>query len=50
MTYWMLGSKGMVGVEFLINVGQLPERSYFLFAPVKVKGCHGGPGRAVALF
>ena len=50
MTYWMLGSKGMAGVEFLINVGQLPERSYFLFAAVKVKGCHGGPGRAIALF
>ncbi|NQY92297.1 MAG: cyclase family protein, partial [Deltaproteobacteria bacterium] len=50
MTYWMLGSKGMAGVEFLINIDQLPERSYFLFAAVKVEGCHGGPGRAIALF
>ncbi|MCH2130837.1 MAG: cyclase family protein [Pirellulaceae bacterium] len=50
MTYWMLGSQAMAGVEFLINVGQLPERSYFLFAAVKIKGCHGGPGRAIALY
>ena len=50
MTYWALGSQGMVGVEFLIGVGQLPEQSYFLFAPVKIRGCHGGPGRAIALY
>jgi kynurenine formamidase len=49
-TYWTLGSKGMVGVEFLTNVGKLPDRAYFLFAPVKVRGCHGGPGRAIALY
>ena len=50
MTYWALGSQGMVGVEFLIGVGKLPERAYFLFAPVKIRGCHGGPGRAIALY
>ena len=50
MTYWALGSRGMVGVEFLTNLDQLPERSYFLFAPVKIHGCHGGPGRAIALY
>jgi kynurenine formamidase len=50
MTYWTLGSKGMVGVEYLTNVGSLPEAAYFLFAAVKIKGCHGGPGRAIALY
>ena len=49
-TYWALGSKGMVGVEFLIGVSKLPKQSYFIFAPVKVRDCHGGPGRAIALF
>jgi kynurenine formamidase len=50
MTYWVLGGKGMVGVEFLTNLGGLPKDAYFLFAPVKIKDCHGGPGRAVALY
>ena len=50
MTYWALGSRGMVGVEFLTNLDQLPEKSYFLFAPVKIRDCHGGPGRAIALY
>lgn len=50
MTYWALGSNGMVGVEFLTDVGKLPKESYFIFAPVKIRGCHGGPGRAVAFF
>ncbi|MFO1020854.1 MAG: cyclase family protein [Planctomycetales bacterium] len=49
-TYWALGGKGMVGVEFLTNVGKLPANSYFLFAPIKIEGCHGGPGRAIALY
>jgi kynurenine formamidase len=49
MTYWALGGKGMAGVEYLTNVGELPEHAYFLFAAVKVRGCHGGPGRALAL-
>ena len=49
-TYWVLGSKGMVGVEFLTNVGNLPENSYFIFAAVKIRDCHGGPGRAIALY
>ncbi|MHC4876301.1 MAG: cyclase family protein, partial [Planctomycetota bacterium] len=46
MTYWALGSNEMVGVEFLTNVGEVPKGSYFLFAAVKVRDCHGGPGRA----
>ena len=49
-TYWMLGTRGMVGVEFLTGLGQLPAKAVFLFAPVKIKGCHGGPGRAIALY
>jgi len=50
MTYWALGSKGMVGVEYLTNLGKLPEKTYFLFAAVKIRNCHGGPGRALALY
>jgi kynurenine formamidase len=49
-TYWALGGKGMVGVEFLTNVGNLPEGATFLFAAGKIRGCHGGPGRAIALY
>jgi kynurenine formamidase len=48
-TYWALGSRGLVGVEYLTNLGQVPDRAYFLFAAVKIRGCHGGPGRAIAL-
>ncbi len=50
MTYWALGSRGMVGVEYLTHVGQMPEGAYFIFAAVKVKDCHGGPGRAIAYY
>ncbi|MFI5454580.1 MAG: cyclase family protein [Isosphaerales bacterium] len=50
MTYWALGGKEMIGVESLTNVGRLPENAYFLFAAVKIRSCHGGPGRAIALY
>ena len=51
MTYWALGSREMVGVEFLNNVGSIPDgNGYFLFAAVKIRGCHGGPGRAIVLY
>jgi kynurenine formamidase len=50
MTYWMLGSADMVGVEFLMNVAALPREAFFIFAPVRIRDCHGGPGRAIALF
>jgi kynurenine formamidase len=50
MTYWTLGRKGIVGVEFLTNVGKVPDKAYFIFAAVKIRGCHGGPGRAIALY
>ncbi len=50
-TYWALGGKGMAGVEFLTGVGQVEDKkAYFLFAAVKIRGCHGGPGRAIALY
>lgn len=50
MTYWALGSKGMAGLEYLTNLRELPERAYLLFAAPKIRGCHGGVGRAIALF
>ncbi len=50
MTYWALGSRGMVGVEYLTNLGGLPEKAYFIFAALRIRGCHGGPGRAIALY
>jgi kynurenine formamidase len=49
-TYWALAGKSMVGMEYLTNLGNLPEDAYFLFAAVKIRGCHGGPGRAIALY
>lgn len=51
MTYWALGSRDMVGVEFLVNVDRIPANGgYFLFAAIKVRDCHGGPGRAIVLY
>ncbi|MGC6448961.1 MAG: cyclase family protein [Pirellulaceae bacterium] len=49
MTYWALGSHEMVGVEFLNNVHKIPAGGYFLFAAIKIRDCHGGPGRAIVL-
>jgi kynurenine formamidase len=49
MTYWALGSREMVGVEFLHNINQVSAGDYFLFAPLKIRDCHGGPGRAIVL-
>ena len=50
-TYWALGSHGMVGVEFLTNLAELKGRpAYFIFAATKIEGCHGGPGRAIAVY
>lgn len=48
--YWMLGSRNMVAVEFLTNLGAVPEKAYLLFAAIKIRGCHGGPGRAIAVY
>jgi kynurenine formamidase len=49
MTYWALGSRGMVGIEYLTNVDRMPRGAYFLFAAMKIRGGHGGHGRAIAL-
>ena len=48
--YWLLGSRNMVAVEFLTNLGSIPDKAYLLFAPIKIRGCHGGPGRAIAIY
>jgi kynurenine formamidase len=50
MTYWALGTSGMVAVEFLTNIERVPEKAHFLFAAIKIQNCHGGPGRAIALY
>lgn len=50
MTYWALGSRDMVGIEFLHNLAKVPNGGYFLFAAVKIRDCHGGPGRAIVLY
>lgn len=50
MTYWALGSNQMVAVECLTNVASMKEKSYFIFSPTKIQGCHGGLGRAIALY
>ena len=50
MTYWALGSRGLVGVESLTGLGEVPQRAYFIFAPIKIRDSHGGPGRALALY
>ena len=43
-------SKGMLNVESLCNLHQLPTRgAYFMFLPIKVAGSSGGPGRAIGL-
>jgi kynurenine formamidase len=49
-TYWAMGTKGIVGVEYLSNLSVLPGNAYFIFAAVKIRDCHGGPGRAIALY
>jgi kynurenine formamidase len=50
MTYWALGTKGMAGIEFLTGVDKLPGNAWFIFAAIKIRDCHGGPGRAIALY
>ena len=39
----------MVGVEYLTNVDRMPQGAYFLFAAVKIRGGHGGHGRAITV-
>jgi len=49
-TYWALGTQGMIAIEFLTNLDQVPAPAYFLFAAPKIRDCHGGPGRALAIY
>lgn len=50
-TYWALGKNQMVAIEYLTNVASIAgKKATFLFAATKIKGCHGGPGRAIALY
>ncbi|MBM3846248.1 MAG: hypothetical protein FJ405_08185 [Verrucomicrobia bacterium] len=47
---WIAASRGMLPVEFLINLKQVPSSgSYFIFAPIKIQGARGGYGRAIVL-
>ena len=52
MTYWALGSHEMVGIEFLHHLKEMDKapQAYFLFAALKIRHCHGGPGRAIVLW
>lgn len=50
MTYWALGGNDMVGVEFLNNVGTIPENSFFLFAAGRIRDSHACPGRAIVMW
>lgn len=50
MTYWMLGNRDLVGIEFLTNLDRIESEGYFLFAPVKVRDAHSAPGRAIVLY
>jgi len=34
-----------------VNVDKIPTTGgYYLYAAVKVRDCHGGPGRAIVLY
>jgi kynurenine formamidase len=49
--YWAAASRGLAVVEYLTNLGAIAGRdAYFIFAPVKLAGGHGGYGRAIALY
>jgi kynurenine formamidase len=51
MVYWAAAGRGVYPVEYLTNVGKLPQRgAFFLFAPIKIEGSRGGYGRALALY
>lgn len=49
--YWLAASRGIVSIEFLKNCDKLPASgAFFIFAPIKLQGAHGGYGRAIALY
>ena len=51
MTYWALGRQGN-GRRRVPDAtsARCRKQAYFLFAAVKIRGCHGGHGRAIALY
>ena len=50
-TYWMLGSNNMMGVEYLVNLDKVPKSGgFFMFGAPKIRGCHGGSGRALLFY
>jgi kynurenine formamidase len=50
MTYWTAAKHNVLLVEFLINLGTVPEKgAWFLFAPIKIEGIRSGHGRALIL-
>ncbi|MGV2333491.1 MAG UNVERIFIED_CONTAM: cyclase family protein [Planctomycetaceae bacterium] len=50
MTYWMLGKRDLVGVEFLQQLDKVRPQSVFLFAAIRIEGGHAAPGRAIAVW
>jgi kynurenine formamidase len=51
MVNWLAASRQLLPVEFLTNIGAIADKkAFFLFAPIKIKGSHGGYGRALALY
>jgi kynurenine formamidase len=47
--HWAGLSRGLVYVEGLSRLGELPTRgAFFIFLPIKVRNGSGGPGRAIA--
>ena len=50
MTYWAAAKHNVLLVEFLIDLGTVPEKgAWFLFAPIKIEGIRSGHGRALVL-
>jgi kynurenine formamidase len=50
MVNWAAASRDMYVIELLTSLDELTDgRSFFIFAPIKVAGAHGGYGRALGL-
>jgi kynurenine formamidase len=51
LVYWAAASRGLFPVEYLTDLDQLPESgAFFLFAPIRIQGAHGGYGRALGFY
>lgn len=47
---WLAATKNLLLIEYLTNLGAIEEQpSFFVFAPMKIKGTRGGYGRAIAI-